>query len=83
MRVRAGGICGSDLSYYFKGKSGDFAVREPFILGHEVSGEVDALGPGVSESSLGAQVATARRVAVHPGLACGVCRYCLAGLPNL
>jgi len=32
IRVRAGGICGSDLSYYFKGKSGDFAVREPFVL---------------------------------------------------
>ena len=31
IRVRAGGICGSDLSYYFKGKSGDFAVREPFV----------------------------------------------------
>jgi L-idonate 5-dehydrogenase len=43
VRVRAGGICGSDLSYYFKGKSGDFAVREPFVLGHEVAGEVDAL----------------------------------------
>jgi L-idonate 5-dehydrogenase len=82
VRVRAGGICGSDLSYYFKGKSGDFAVREPFILGHEVSGEIDALGPGVPESSAAAGVAVGQRVAVNPGLTCGRCRYCVAGMPN-
>jgi L-idonate 5-dehydrogenase len=76
VRVRAGGICGSDLSYYFKGKSGDFAVREPFVLGHEVAGEVDALGEGVTG------VATGQRVAVNPGLACGTCRFCAKGMPN-
>ncbi|CAE6934563.1 L-idonate 5-dehydrogenase (NAD(P)(+)) [Paraburkholderia domus] len=76
IRVRAGGICGSDLSYYFKGKSGDFAVREPFVLGHEVAGEVAALGEGVSDLRVG------QRVAVNPGLNCGTCRYCLKGMPN-
>ncbi|WP_109482186.1 L-idonate 5-dehydrogenase [Paraburkholderia sp. C35] len=76
IRVRAGGICGSDLSYYFKGKSGDFAVREPFVLGHEVAGEVAALGEGVSGLTVG------QRVAVNPGLSCGTCRYCIKGMPN-
>ena len=76
IRVRAGGICGSDLSYYFKGKSGDFAVREPFVLGHEVAGEVAALGEGVTGLAVG------QRVAVNPGLNCGVCRYCVKGMPN-
>ena len=76
IRVRAGGICGSDLSYYFKGKSGDFAVREPFVLGHEVAGEVAALGEGVSAVRVG------QRVAVNPGLNCGTCRYCVKGMPN-
>ena len=76
IRVRAGGICGSDLSYYFKGKSGDFAVREPFVLGHEVAGEIAALGEGVSDLRVG------QRVAVNPGLNCGTCRYCLKGMPN-
>src|SRR5579862_4147611 len=71
IRVRAGGICGSDLSYYFKGKSGDFAVREPFVLGHEVAGEVAALGEGVSGLKVG------QRVAVNPGLNCGTCRFCV------
>jgi L-idonate 5-dehydrogenase len=76
IRVRAGGICGSDLSYYFKGKSGDFAVREPFVLGHEVAGEIAALGEGVSDLRVG------QRVAVNPGLNCGTCRYCSKGMPN-
>jgi L-idonate 5-dehydrogenase len=76
IRVRAGGICGSDLSYYFKGKSGDFAVREPFVLGHEVAGEVAAPGEGVSGLRVG------QRVAVNPGLNCGTCRYCTRGMPN-
>jgi len=76
IRVRAGGICGSDLSYYFKGKSGDFAIREPFVLGHEVAGEIAALGEGVSDLSVG------QRVAVNPGLNCGACRYCVKGMPN-
>jgi L-idonate 5-dehydrogenase len=76
IRVRAGGICGSDLSYYFKGKSGDFAVREPFVLGHEVAGEIAALGEGVRGLRVG------QRVAVNPGLNCGECRYCVRGMPN-
>src|SRR5471030_719789 len=76
IRVRAGGICGSDLSYYFKGKSGDFAVREPFVLGHEVAGEIAALGEGVSGLRVG------QRVAVNPGLNCGECRFCVKGMTN-
>lgn len=76
VRVRAGGICGSDLSYYFKGKSGDFAVREPFILGHEAAGEIDCVGADVTGLVRG------QRVAVNPGLACGTCRFCRMGMPN-
>ncbi|WP_321797899.1 L-idonate 5-dehydrogenase [Caballeronia sp. J97] len=76
IRVRAGGICGSDLSYYFKGKSGDFSVREPFVLGHEVAGEIAALGEGVTGLQVG------QRVAVNPGLNCGTCRFCVKGMPN-
>ena len=76
VRVRAGGICGSDLSYYFKGRNGDFAVREPFVLGHEVAGEVDSFGSDVTGLVAG------QRMAVNPGLACGICRYCVSGMPN-
>jgi L-idonate 5-dehydrogenase len=76
IRVRAGGICGSDLSYYFKGKSGDFALREPFVLGHEVAGEIAEIGDHVSGLQVGG------RVAVNPGVACGLCRFCVKGMPN-
>ena len=76
VRVRAGGICGSDLSYYFKGKSGDFAQREPFVLGHEVAGEIADITEGVSGLQVGS------RVAVNPGVSCGLCRFCLKGMPN-
>ena len=76
VRVHAGGICGSDLSYYFKGKSGDFAMKEPFVLGHEIAGEVVSLGADVTGFAVG------QRVAVNPGLNCGTCRFCVRGMTN-
>ena len=51
VRFGAGGICGSDLSYYGKGRVGDFAVMQPLCLGHEVSGEVDEVGAGETRYS--------------------------------
>ena len=41
LRVSYVGICGSDLHYYADGAAGIFAIREPLIPGHEVSGVVD------------------------------------------
>ena len=76
VRVRAGGICGSDLSYYFKGKSGDFVMRDPLVLGHELAGEIAALGEDVTSFTAG------QRVAVNPGLNCGTCRFCVRGMTN-
>ena len=51
VRVHHVGICGSDLHYFDHGANGDFAVREPLIPGHELSGTVDldptgTLAPG-------------------------------------
>ncbi len=76
VRVSNGGICGSDLHYYFHGGFGAIRVREPIILGHEVAGVVDSVGDGVTA------VAPGDRVALNPSLPCGACRYCLAGVPN-
>jgi L-idonate 5-dehydrogenase len=73
IRIRAGGICGSDLHYYLHGGFGVVRVREPMVLGHEIAGEVAALGAGVSELAVG------DRVAVNPSRPCGHCRYCLSG----
>ncbi|MGG5885893.1 L-idonate 5-dehydrogenase [Falsiroseomonas sp. HC035] len=73
IRIRAGGICGSDLHYYQHGGFGVVRVREPMVLGHEIAGEVAGLGQGVAGLAVG------DRVAVNPSLPCGTCRYCLSG----
>ncbi len=78
--VALGGICGSDLHYYHRGRVGDFAVSEPMVLGHEVVGRVAALGAGV-EGPAAPAVGTA--VAVHPATPCGVCPECARGARNV
>ncbi|WP_137895881.1 L-idonate 5-dehydrogenase [Ramlibacter sp. 2FC] len=76
VRVAYGGICGSDLHYYQHGGFGTVRIREPLVLGHEVSGVVDALGEGVTGFRVG------QRVAISPSRPCGQCRYCQQGLHN-
>jgi L-idonate 5-dehydrogenase len=77
VRVRAAGICGSDLHYYAHGRCGNFVPTRPFILGHEFSGEVAALGEGVTGLEVGAGVA------VDPSQPCGKCKLCRLGRYNL
>jgi L-idonate 5-dehydrogenase len=76
LRLAVGGVCGSDLHYYNHGGFGAIRLREPMILGHEVSARVEALGAGVSGLAIG------QLVAVSPSRPCGACAYCLEGLPN-
>lgn len=73
VRIRAGGICGSDLHYFHHYRMGDFPVREPFVLGHEAAGDVVEIGAGVTRVKLG------DRVTINPSHPCGTCEYCLAG----
>ncbi len=77
IRVRNGGICGSDLHYFHAGRIGDFVIREPLIPGHEFSGEVAEIGRDVTRVRVG------DRVAVHPGRSCGRCARCREGRSNL
>jgi L-idonate 5-dehydrogenase len=77
VRFGAGGICGSDLHYYHEGRVGNFELREPMVLGHELAGEVVQVGPGVSVVQPG------QRVAVNPSRPCLRCGYCLSGRSNL
>jgi L-idonate 5-dehydrogenase len=76
LRLATGGICGSDLHYYNHGGFGSVRLREPMILGHEVSAHVETFGPGVTGFTPG------QLVAVSPSRPCGLCRYCAEGLPN-
>lgn len=68
VRVRACGICGSDLHRYRAGGMGS-----AWIPGHEIAGEVAALGTGVSGWDEGAPVA------VEPWFTCRTCPRCLSG----
>lgn len=60
VEIAFGGVCGSDLHYWRHGAAGASVLREPLVLGHEVSGTVRrpaADGTGPAEGA---------RVAVHP-----------------
>lgn len=76
LRLATGGVCGSDLHYYNHGGFGAIRLRQPMILGHEVSAYVETLGDGVTGLALG------QLVAVSPSRPCGTCRYCQEGLQN-
>ena len=73
VRIRAGGICGSDLHYFHHGGFGTIRIQEPMILGHEIAGTVQAIGANITNVHVG------DTVAVNPSLPCGHCQYCLAG----
>src|SRR4051794_37841312 len=74
VRIEAGGICGSDLHYYYDGGVGTVRLREPMILGHEIAGTIARVGPEGARGKVG------QRVAVDPSRPWGGCRYCQEGL---
>lgn len=76
LRLATGGVCGSDLHYFHNGGFGAVRLKEPMILGHEVSAHVAELGPGVSGLEVG------QLVAISPSRPCGTCRFCQEGLRN-
>ena len=76
VRVRCGGICGSDLHYYQHGGFGAIRIKEPMVLGHEVAGVIEAVGTEVTDFKPG------ERIAISPSRPCGLCTYCQQGLQN-
>lgn len=76
LRLATGGVCGSDLHYYQHGGFGTVRLKEPMVLGHEVSAFVDVVGSGAVGFTPG------QLVAVSPSRPCGACKFCLEGLPN-
>lgn len=74
INMAVGGVCGSDVHYYNHGGIGEMIrVREPLILGHEVSGHIGELGEGVVGLKVG------DLVAVSPSRPCHTCQYCQKG----
>ena len=75
IRVLACGVCRTDLHIV----DGELArPKLPLVLGHEVVGEVAALGPGARRFALGERVGVP-----WLGWTCGGCRYCASGRENL
>lgn len=77
VRIAYSGICGSELSGYL----GQNSLRTPpLVFGHELSGWVEALGPGVPATD---ELPPGTRVTVNPLVTCGVCDFCVTGRQSL
>lgn len=72
VRVRASGLCGTDLHRY--------RAAEPtnFITGHEPCGVIEELGPGALPG-----LNVGDRVMVHHYAGCGICEICTMGYEQL
>ena len=76
VKVAACGICGTDVHIYH-GDKGSAEVHPPVVLGHELSGVVESVGPEVTA------VRPGDHVTVDPNMYCGKCHYCQIGKKQL
>lgn len=77
VEIAAVGLCGSDVHFFEHGRVGDLQVTRPLILGHEASGTIVEVAPGMREELVGT------RVAIEPQRPCRACAQCRAGRYNL
>ena len=82
LRVEAAGVCHSDVhiwdGYFDMGEGRQISLESrgvhlPFTMGHEIAGEVVALGPQTSGINVG------DKVVVYPWIGCGECAVCRKG----
>jgi len=74
VKVKAAGICGSDISIY-KGTSP--VATYPRVIGHEFAGEIIEIGKDVENLSIG------DHVSINPVISCGHCNACKKGRGNV
>jgi len=67
MRIEASGICGSDVMEWYR------LHKAPLVLGHEIAGQIEAVGSGVTQYQPGDRITVAHHVP------CNTCHYCLNG----
>ncbi|GAB4826031.1 hypothetical protein Ancab_008900 [Ancistrocladus abbreviatus] len=77
VRMKAVGICGSDVHYLKTLRCADFIVKEPMVIGHECAGVIEEVGSEVKSLVPG------DRVALEPGISCWRCDLCKGGRYNL
>lgn len=72
LKVNSCGICGTDMEFYETG-----SYNPDWILGHECSGVIEEIGPGVEGWAVG------ERVTVNDLFSCGECDFCRRGLESI
>jgi NADPH:quinone reductase-like Zn-dependent oxidoreductase len=77
VRVRVAAVALNHLDLWGRRGLPSLKLRFPFILGSDIAGTVDQVGPGVEG------VAPGEEVVLNPGVSCGRCRECLGGRDNL
>lgn len=74
LRVKACAICGTDVRTFHHGHR---SRQPPWIIGHEIAGQVVEVAPGVPH------LAEGDRVTVAAAVPCGRCRFCVRGWRNM
>ena len=77
LKVGAAGICGTDMQIYKWAPRMARRMKLPCVMGHEVSGVIDALGGGVTGINIG------DRVSLESHVFCGQCKQCASGRAHL
>ncbi|XP_068634273.1 sorbitol dehydrogenase-like isoform X2 [Aristolochia californica] len=77
IRMKAVGICGSDVHYLKTMACASFVIKEPMVIGHECAGIIEVVGSEVKHLIPG------DRVAIEPGISCWRCDLCRNSRYNL
>jgi L-iditol 2-dehydrogenase len=80
LRVTACGICGTDVRTFF---NGDRRITPPWVLGHEISGEVVEVGSAANGEVAQSAIEVGDHVHCISTLWCGTCRMCRSGNEHL
>jgi L-iditol 2-dehydrogenase len=80
LHVLACGVCGTDVRSFY---NGDRRIEPPWVLGHEISGEVVEIGPRAEEEVAKGGIGLGDAVHCISTLNCGHCRMCRNGAENL
>lgn len=76
LAVKASAVCGTDIRMFRNGAK-NVGPASPLVLGHEIAGVIEKVGPGATGYTEG------MRVAVAPNMGCGVCDQCVSGNSQL
>jgi len=80
LRVTACGICGTDVRTFY---NGDRRITPPWVLGHEISGELSEIGAGAADEIAAMGLSVGDHVHCISTLWCGRCRLCRSGNEHL